>query len=654
MKQRVLLFSFFYFSFISVCYSATPQFDPSYVKTINEAVSGNYSVALNEAKKTLDPKLIKLVEWLRLTDTKNIPEFEDTQRFIKNNPGWPRIYLIRRNAEKALLKKDDKEALEKWFKQYPPVSTQAVLEYADILMKKKEWEKAVPMLHSLWAKGNLDESETQQVKEKLFFLLDERDYANRTKKLLDERKATQARRFFPFLDENTLKLFQVRADLISNKKNARRNIKSLDHIQKQNDGLFFDLLRWLRVNKKYASAAKLLQEVPEKKQNTSRWWKEKAALIRWFLNNGNYSDAYTIAKNSYMKKGADFADAEWTAGWIALQNLKKPRLAEKHFLTLLDSVSLPMSVSRAQYWLGRTYEEMKKPEKADQYYKQASSKITTIYGQLSAEKLKDKHPLRKLPITEVPDQALMDNFKKSELFTIMTMLENAGQHDLVTLFAVKLFQSVKNPQSAAALAYVLSNDLKRDDLVVILSRRIRQNGTDILSLGYPIWNLEHDEQAETAAILSIIRQESSFSTHAVSVAGARGLMQIMPATAKEMAQKKRKSFSLKKLTNPDFNVELGSAYFAELVKRFNGSYILAIAAYNAGPTNVNRWLNSIGYPYEDIDPIDWIERIPFTETRNYVQRVLENLHIYRRYMNYPSTSLSNWEKAEINEEKNEN
>lgn len=229
----------------------------------------------------------------------------------------------------------------------------------------------------------------------------------------------------------------------------------------------------------------------------------------------------------------------------------------------------------------------------------------------------------------------------------MKMLENAEQYDLVGLFATRLFLDASDPQSVTALAYVLSHDLKREDLAVAIARRARQNGIDIISLGYPVRDLKHDERAETAVVLSIIRQESSFASHAVSPAGARGLMQIMPATAKQVAQKKRKNFSVQKLnSNPDFNVELGSTYFADLLKRFNGSYILAIAAYNAGPTNVNRWLRSIGRPQEDIDPIDWIERIPFSETRNYVQRVLENLHIYRRHLNYPETDLTVWQQKE--------
>lgn len=650
-KHRVLLFVCFYFLSAAACFGAALPAAQAYNRSIRLAASGNYSAAMKAAKTTADPKLIKLIEWFRLTDSKQIPDFADAQNFIKKNPDWPRIYLIRRNAELALLETGKTGDLEKWFKQHPPVSVKAVLTYADILMKKKDWEKALPMLHSLWAKGDLDEEETQLVQEKLFFLLDERDFANRAKKLLNERKASLARRFIPFMPDYIKRLALTRADLIANKKNARKDINELPENQRRDEGFLFDLVRWLRTNKRYSAAAKLLEKIPPEKQRTSRWWTEKSILIRQFLADKKYHAAYSLAKNHYLTKGADFADAEWTAGWIALQNLKKKDLAVQHFKNMLKAVSSPLSVSRGEYWLGRAYEEKNDSQQARLHYEKAARNITTIYGQLAAGKL--NRPLTPLPPEKQPDKALIDKFRKSELFAVMKMLENAGQYDLVGLFATRLFLDAADPQSVTALAYVLTHDLKREDLAVTIARRARQNGIDMIDLGYPVRDLKHDKRAETAVVLSIIRQESSFSPYAVSSAGARGLMQIMPATAKQVARKKRKSFSVQELnSNPDFNVELGSTYFADLLKRFNGSYILAIAAYNAGPTNVNRWLRSIGHPQKDMDPIDWIERIPFNETRNYVQRVLENLHIYRRHLNCPEQKLNSWQQQETPQTEN--
>ena len=228
----------------------------------------------------------------------------------------------------------------------------------------------------------------------------------------------------------------------------------------------------------------------------------------------------------------------------------------------------------------------------------------------------------------------------------MQILQKAEAYELSEVFALRLYALYQKPEEIVALAHLVTEEAGRPDMAVTIARRARQNGIYLGSLGYPVLDIPEDSPTEQAVLLSIIRQESSFSSHVVSPAGARGLMQIMPSTAKQVAQKKKKKFAPEMLTeNPEFNIEVGSAYFSEMVKRFGGSYILAIAAYNAGPTNVRRWIKAIGNPEdEDIDPIDWIEMIPFNETRNYVQRVLENLHIYRRHLNYPETKLSSWKK----------
>lgn len=650
MKRRVLLFYC-----LSVGFFLTPPrfaagalSNQSAVQAIKASAVQDYAAAAAAAKKTANSTLIKLVEWFRLTDSKQEIDFHQAEHFIKKNPDWPRVYLIRRNAERSLLTKGTKKEIINWFKQYQPISPQAVLTYADLLMEKKEWEKAVPMLHSLWNQGDLNEEETALIKEKLSFLLDERDFQNRIKKLLNERKPSQARKFFSFISDDSRRLAQARAGLISNASDAKKSLKELSSEQQKDSNLLFDQLRWLRINKKYSSAAKLLEKIPQEKQNTSRWWTEKSVLIRQFLTDSDYQTAYALAKNHYLTSGSDFADAEWTAGWIALRNLKKRKKATEHFEKMLQNVSSPLSVARGEYWLGRAYEEMNDSVRAAVYYEKAAEKQTTIYGQLAAEKLNRQKQIPPLPEEKKPDPQLLERLKKTELFIAMQMLEEAGLHEAADLFATRLYLNASCAEEVTALAYAVTNDLKREDLAVTIARRARRNGIDIASLGYPVRDLKHDERTEAALILSIIRQESSFSSYAVSSAGARGLMQIMPATAKQIAKRKRKDFSVQKLnTNPDFNVELGSTYFADLLKRFNGSYILAIAAYNAGPSNVNKWLKSIGNPQEDVDPIDWIERIPFGETRNYVQRVLENLHIYRRYLNYPETELTDWVQKEL-------
>lgn len=624
---------------------AKQQSSASVKAAVDAAMRDEWQQAARLAKKTADAKVVKLVEWLRLTRGKDDIAFADMERFMKNNADFPRIYVIRRNAETALLKQGDNAALEKWFKKHPPVSPAAVMKQAELLLAKKEWERALPMLYNLWAKGELSDDETTEAAEKLSLLLDTHDYAARVETLLNERKPKQAKKLLPSVDDEERKLANVRIGLMTNADHASRKIKDLPTEQRQNAGLLFDELRWLRIRGKYADAAKMLEKVPFSKQTGARWWNERVTVARQLLNEGHAHQAYDLVKHHSLEQGGDFADAEWLAGWIALRNLKQNKRAREHFSKMLSSVKSPVSLARGEYWMGRAFEDAKNKSEAVKWYRKAANRITTIYGQLAALRL-PKDVLPSLPAENAPTLSDMEEIRKSELFQIAKLLQQAGQSELADVFAARLIANASTPEKTTALAYALAEDLQRPDLAVNIARRARSNGTYILSLGYPVWDLKHDERAEQAIVLSIIRQESNFSTEAVSPAGARGLMQILPSTAKQIARRKKKSFSPQKLnSNPDFNVEMGSTYFADMLKRFDGSYILAVAAYNAGPTNVRKWMKTLGKPDEQIDAVDWIERIPFNETRNYVQRVLENLHIYRRNLNYPDAALNTWQQA---------
>ncbi len=614
---------------------------------VDAALRDDWQKAGELAQKTADKKVVKLVEWLRLTRAADGgAAFEDMERFMKKNAHFPRIYVIRRNAEKALMEQGDDAALAKWFKKHPPVAPAAVIKQAELLMAKKEWERAVPMLYQLWAKGELSDDETQAVKEKLSLLLDEHDYANRVETLLDERKPKQAQKLLPELGDESRRLAVVRIGLINNDAHAMRKIKSLPEKMQKNTGLLFDELRWLRNKSKYDDAVNLLKSVPMAVQRGDKWWNERVTVARQLLNDGQVRAAYDLVKTHSLPKGGSYADAEWMAGWIALRDLKRSALARKHFSNMLSAVKSPVSLARGEYWMGRAFEASKNKTESRRWYRMAARRITTIYGQLAAGRLK-KDALPALPLENAPTLNEMDGIRKNELFQMAKLLQQAGQNELTDVFAARLVADAKTPEQTTALAYALAEDLQRPDLAVNIARRARANGTYIVSLGYPVWDLKHDERAEQALVLSIIRQESNFSTDAVSPAGARGLMQILPSTAKQIARRKKKKFSAQMLnSNPDFNVEMGSAYFADMLKRFDGSYILAVAAYNAGPTNVRKWMKTMGKPDERLDAIDWIERIPFGETRNYVQRVLENLHIYRRNLNYPETELDSWRQAQ--------
>ena len=609
------------------------------VSAVKEGARGQYAKARSSARESSDKTAVKLTEWLYLTDTKASPPFEEAAAFIKKNPEWPRLNIIRRQAEKALLKQDDDGVAEKWFAVHPPVTTAGALRYADILFKRKEWEKAVPMLHALWIKGDMTPEERRTMTDKYGVLLDEHDYVSLIRRLLRDKKNAEARAFLPFADERNKKIIGLRLALSDNVP----DVKGLSDIEKYKSDteLMFDIIRWTRLNKNKKKAAKLLDEHETEKTEPSLWWEERAALIRDFIAEKKYKDAYLLAKNSRLTEGADYADAQWTAGWLALRFLNDPRGAAAHFLNMGNAVASAVSVARAAYWAGRAFEVSKDDDNARAHYEKAAAHITTLYGQLAGEKIKKYGGAPAVPADPVPPETRLTALRGNELFRAALLVQLAGEITLAETFTLRLYARLNTAEDIAALGFLLTRDLKRRDLAVDITRRARLKSIHIGSVGYPLINVPADG-IEPAAVLAVIRQESNFAPHAVSGAGARGLMQLMPATAKQVSGKK--TLKAQKLNeDPEWNVTIGSRYLKQLIKKYDGSYVLTFAAYNAGPGNVNRWLKTMGQPGENIeDVLDWMEQIPFAETRNYVMRVLENLYVYRLLLNYPSNTAVQW------------
>lgn len=615
--------------------------DSMTAKAIRAALNDDYKTAKMLVKKSENALLKKIIEWIRLTSSDKTLTVSELTKFMEKNPEWPRIYMMRNNVERILLRENNASDIEKWFKKYPPISGNATLRQIDLLMAKKDWEKAIPMFYQLWRLGELTDHETRIILNNYGFLLKTHDFDARIKVLLDNKNTKQAEQLLDYASPIHKLVAKIRIALIKNDKNARRKISDLPEKYKTDSSLVLDELRWLRVKGEYDLGLSLLKKSPIVHQTGSKWWTERFFLIRQMLNKESNKDAYELAKNHAGLSDVDYADAEWMAGWIALRKLKRTDEAMEHFQNMLKNVKSPISIAKGEYWIARTFEIKKNTVEAFNWYKKAAEKITTIYGQQAAKKI---NILPDLPIEQRPTEEQLNKIRKQELFQVIKILQGNGIDSLIDTFLIRYFTDLKLSEDMIAASYLLAEDLNRPDLAVSMSRRARMMGTYVTDLGYPILNTNHDSRLEHALVLSIIRQESNFSTNAISPVGARGLMQVMPATAKLVAKKKKKKMlSVQMLNNnPEFNVEVGSTYLADLVKKFNGSYIMAIAAYNAGPNNVKKWVRNFGKPGEDLDSIDWIEMIPFNETRNYVQRVLENLHIYRRLFNVKPSYLSVW------------
>jgi soluble lytic murein transglycosylase len=397
--------------------------------------------------------------------------------------------------------------------------------------------------------------------------------------------------------------------------------------------LTYERARWRQRKGRYDDTAELLDTREARRPHPEKWWPLRHWVARIALEKGDISLAYRMAAHHGLTEGIGFAQGEWLAGWISLRLMNEPRTALKHFTRLYEGTSTPVSRSRGAYWSGRAAEAIGMTERGRRWYETAATKLTTFYGQLASARLGDELFLA-LPRTPEPTDIERATFNSREVVQAVRRLAAMGHNDRIGRFIRAMAERVDDRTEGRMVAD-LARDAGRPDLTVHVARDLRRRGLILPNHLYPEHEMAMGSSPEIAVdqslLLAIARQESSFRIAAVSPAGARGLMQLMPATAKHMAEKLEIGFDVDRLlTDADYNLLLGSAYIERLIARYDGSLLLAIAAYNAGPTRVNRWLDDYGDPRTgEIGPIDWIESMPISETRNYVQRVFESYMIYR-------------------------
>ena len=346
-----------------------------------------------------------------------------------------------------------------------------------------------------------------------------------------------------------------------------------------------------------------------------------------------YETAYKITNKHGLTEGPEFAEAEWMSGWIALSFLNDPLLARNHFIKFYNNVGYPISLSRGAYWLGRTYEKLNNKVEASSWYLEGSKFLTTYYGQLSHMKIKPNERFQLNELMKI-DKDYAENFYKNKLVATIYLLKDLKKTKY-TKYILRHLANDNVNKGSEILAAKLATDISRFDFAIQVSKIASYQKRFHNKYNYPIISTPSKvgkrKIPESSLILSIIRQESEFDTSANSRVGAQGLMQLMPYTAKTVSKQAKMSYSKTKLTkNPEYNINLGSFYIAGLILEYDGSYPFAIAAYNAGPKRVKYWKKINKNPQKnEIDYVDWIELIKFKETRNYVQRVLENINVYK-------------------------
>ena len=597
------------------------------LKAIDENRWADAQAAVANFRNTL---LDRYVAWSVLRAApKTEASFAATWRFLREQPDWPEPEALRRQAEERIGPETPATEVVRYFTAFPPLTSTGHMRRLEAASTAAPNDVA-RFARDTWQNATLRGSDENDFLNRYAQLLTGPDQIARFDRILREGRHPVARDLVPKLPPDYQPIANARLAMATRAADAGTLLKAVAPARLAEAPLRFERMQWVRRTGTLDEAkAALAGPIPNQ---TDAWWNERNLVVRGLLDANRPADAYAVAIGHGLSKGVAFAEAEFLAGWIALRQLKKPADALKHFQTLYDGVSTDLSKSRGAYWLARAYEAAKRTKEADDWYARAAGYGQTFYGQLAARKISGGNP--KLPIDPVPTDAEKQTLAGRELATMARYLGQAGDYDRARPFLLRLARSITTPGEVALLAQ-LALDLKRPDVGLTVARRGAENGVALFDAAFPIVDLGNTGSIERALALALTRQESSFNAAAVSTSGALGLLQLLPGTARDVAGRANVPFIQDKLTrDPVYNVQLGSQYLAEMLKRFGGSYELALAAYNAGPNRVARWLESGGDPRTaKIDMVDWIEMIPFRETRNYVQYIMAGVTVYRDRLN---------------------
>ncbi len=592
---------------------------------------------MNLAKKTNNKDINSFIQWRHLLTNRNSASYYDYQQFLNQNPNYPRIGRIKYLSEHKLsTEKVSPKKIIKKFSEEPPLSGFGEMILGESYIMIGETAKGINLIKKGWEKAELSKSDLRFFRKKYKKYLNNSDYIKRAKYLAWENKYWDLKRMLRYLPKDEQLLYTARQLLMSKSYGVDNAISKVPERFKNDSGLNYDRLKWRRKRGRVESSLEILLKIPNNSiylVRPDKWWKEREIIARSLIYKKKYELAYKIVSNHSLVEGPEYAAAEWMSGWIALSFLDDPILAVEHFQNFYNKVSYPISLSRGAYWLGRSYERTGNIELQKKWYKEATKYLTTYYGQLAYLKISPNESFN-LDLDQSVNKDYKNKFSEKGLVKIVHLLNELNK-DKYTKHILRYLALDNIEDGSEILAAELATNISRYDFAIQISKLASYEKRFLNNYNYPIIGtpklINGRKIPESAFILSIIRQESEFDLSANSSAGAKGMMQLMPYTAKIVAKQAKLPYSKSRLTSdPEYNINLGSHYIAGLILEYDGAYPFAIAAYNAGPKRVKYWKKLNKNPQKkQIDYVDWIELIKFRETRNYVQRVLENYNVYR-------------------------
>jgi soluble lytic murein transglycosylase len=596
--------------------------------------------ALEQTKKIKDKEFKNLVTWLYLKQNGNRATFGDYKNFISENPDYPRIGRLRYMAEhKILLENTPPKTIINWFDGTEPLSGTGKIKLGESYVKSGEVKLGTSLIKSGWVNADLSKRDVKYYRKKFRKILMTQDHLKRANYLAWDNQYWDLKRMLPYLPKKERLLYNARFILMTNSYGVDKAISDVPKELINDLGLQYNRLKWRTRRNRLEGSLEILRKFhgEETLVYPELWWKLRENITRDLIYEKKYSLAYDVASNHHLSAGPEFADAEWISGWLALSFLNKSELAVNHFENFYNNVGYPISLARGAFWLGLSHEKNGNKDQAKKYFIDGSKFSNTYYGQLAFNKIKLGQDFKLSPEHKLSD-GYEKKFNKNKLIRHVRLLKEIDKTEF-SKDILKHLASLDVEQGSEILAAKLSTEVGRFDYAIQISKQASYEKRFINLFNYPVIDIPSEingrQMPSQELLLAIIRQESEFDSKANSHVGAQGLMQIMPSTARLVAKNLKTTYTKDLLkSDTSYNIKLGTYYFSSLLEDYDGVFPFAIGAYNAGPNRIKSWVKRYGDPNKgEISFIDWVELIRFKETRNYVQRVIENINVYKYVLN---------------------
>lgn len=612
--------------------SSTSQADKDTLENVIELVRKRRAAdATNYAASISDPVARKLAEWIILRSEDNGATVERYRAFLSANPSWPSQTFLRRRLEAAMWddRRDDSVAWS-WFENESPVSAKGRFTLAKAMLARGDRANAERLVREAWRSDPMSEETENNALDQFGALLTPGDQKARMDTLLYGSENEAALRAAKRLGAGYLALAKARIASVKKAPNARALLDAVPRELHNDPGFIFSKIQLLRREEKFAEAAQLMLSAPKdpnRLYNLDEWWIERRLLARKMIDTEEFRSAYLIARDAALPSRDIYkTEQEFTAGWIALRFLNDPAAATQHFARIGVGSVNPTTLARAGYWQGRAAEAAGRQQEARNAYARAAEQSTSYYGQLARAKLG-------LPQIELNSQPRGRGAERLEIVRAAHLLYELDEREMAIPVLADMGEN-GDPEALAGLGE-LTQRYSDARGMLLLGKAALNRGLPFDFYAYPVNGIPQftpiGPEVERSIVYAIARQESAFNPSVVSPAQAYGLMQVTPDAARYVCKRHGATYDLGRLKNDSvYNATLGSAELGGLLEDYRGSYIMTFAAYNAGRGSVKKWVDRYGDPRDPkVDAVDWVELIPFSETRNYVQRIMENLQVYR-------------------------